>query len=145
MLGVLCVAVMILTGTLLSGCNQNTGKLYDLEEVYNNEWLFAEDLQTIADLYNANETLKISDLGDKIAEKIKKTVVNEIKERIPEAKAEEIRITAYYGVYQDCYAVMLYVPYYEYPAVVVDEWQEIGGVRFHHTGFNRIQVWKDKE
>ena len=145
----ICMLAVVLLGVLVlcAACApQASGTFYSLEEAYENGWLTRDDLQEIADLHNANTQCAEKPDGE-IAELIKKAAAwelkNDEKSPIVEAKAEDFTILKYYGVYhQDCYVVMLDEPYFEFPAVEVDEWKEIGGVQFHITSFYEIKVWK---
>lgn len=61
-----------------------------------------------------------------------------------ETKARDYEILKFYGEYNGCYAVMLNSPYGQFPAVDVDECEEIGGIRFHHTTHEPLKIWKSK-
>ena len=117
-----------------------TGVFYTMEEAYEAGYLTREDLTNIA--YYHNEWVPYPEtLDNSIAEAIKKTQAEDLRKDVPEAKAEDIQIIKYYGEYNGNYAVMVDNPYGEYPAVIVDEWETVGGVKFHYRGFNRIVVW----
>lgn len=117
-----------------------TGVFYTMEEAYEAGYLTREDLTNIA--YYHNEWVPYPEtLDNSIAEAIKKTRAEDLRKDVPEAKAEDIQIIKYYGEYNGNYAVMVDNPYGEYPAVIVDEWETVGGVKFHYRGFNRIVVW----
>ncbi len=146
------LAAAVLFAVMFTSCappkqySESVGELSSLEEAYENGWLTKDDLQEIADLHNANAQCA-EQLEEDIAELIKKEAAwklkNDEENPIAEAKAEDFTILKYYGVYhQDCYVVMLDEPYFEFPAVDVDEWKEIGGVRFHITSFYEIRVWR---
>lgn len=143
------VIAVVLLGVLVfcAACtSQPLGTFYSLDEAYENGLLTQDDLQEIADLHNVNVQCA-EKLDGEIAEFIKKAAAwklkNDEKSPIDEAKAEDFTILKYYGVYhQDCYVVVLDEPYFEFPAVEVDEWKEIGGVQFHITSFYEIEVWK---
>ena len=64
------------------------------------------------------------------------------RDPILEAKAEDFKIVKYYGTYNGSYVILLNEPYFEYPAVIVDEWVTIGEVSFHNRGHGEIIVWK---
>ena len=117
-----------------------TGVFYTMEEAYEAGYLTREDLTNIA--YYHNEWVPYPEtLDNSIAEAIKKTQAEDLRKNVPEAKAEDIQIIKYYGEYNGNYAVMIDHPYGEYPTVIVDEWETVGGVKFHYRGFNRIVVW----
>lgn len=117
-----------------------TGVFYTMEEAYEAGYLTREDLTNIA--YYHNEWVPYPEtLDNSIAEAIKKTQAEDLRKNVPEAKAEDIQIIKYYGEYNGNYAVMVDNPYGEYPAVIVDEWETVGGVKFHYTSFERVVVW----
>ena len=117
-----------------------TGVFYTVEEAYEAGYLTREDLMSIA--YYHNEWIPYPEtLDNSIAEAIKKTRAEDLRKNVPEAKAEDIQIIKYYGEYNGNYAVMVDNPYGEYPAVIVDEWETVGGVKFHYTSFERVVVW----
>ena len=143
------IAAVLLCGGIAGCASQTVGTFYSLDEAYQNGWLSQDDLQEIADLHN-HGLQSAENLDDKIADCVKETAAwvlkHDEKSPIPEAKAEDFTILKYYGVYhQDYYVVMLDEPYFEFPAVIVDEWEEIGGVQFHITSFYEIKVWKQND
>lgn len=124
------------------------GKFYTLTEAYENGWLSHDDLTTIANYHN-NEVECTDNLDEAIAYNIKATAAYEMRNNyeviIPEAKTEDFKILHYYGSYNGCYAVIMDEPYLDSPAVVLDEWDEVSGVKFHYTNPHRIFVWKEKD
>lgn len=147
---------------LFSGCNDSDeiyGELYDLKEAYEAGWLTKEDLMSIAYYHNGgregNEDLMAEDfepipktpLSEETESAIKETAANDLrndkKSPIPDADASKFVILEYCGTYGNCYAVRLNSPYFEFPAVIIDEWVDIGGVvRIHYKSHTLIEIWK---
>lgn len=119
------------------------GEFFTLQQAYGDGWLTKDDLQEIAELHNENNSLDISEIDNQTIDKIKQTALNKDKEHEPDAKIEDYIILRYYGCYDDCYVLIMNSPYAYSPAVIVDEWKDIGGVQFHYRSFDVIYVWKE--
>ncbi len=85
-------------------------------------------------------------MSEETEQAIKETAARDLRNKgqdsVPEAKAEAFTVVKYYGYYHNCYAVMLNEPYFDFPAVEVDKWGEVGEVAFHITSFYEIKIWK---
>ncbi|MGN1060370.1 MAG: hypothetical protein ACI4QN_01420 [Candidatus Coproplasma sp.] len=132
----------IYTLICFAGCNKPTGNFYSLEKSYEKGYITVEQLQEIADYHNDGKDCP-TPLDDKIANAIKETAAADTRkfEKYVEVKTSEFKILHYYGYYGNYYIVMIYNPYINYPDVVVDEWIDVGGVQFHITTHESIQVW----
>lgn len=137
------VAIMVLGSSMLFGCGSNylDGKFYSLKEAYESELLSKEDLKNIAGYYNELTSCAIP-LDEEIENAIKESAVKDEREQGFEAKADDFIILSYYGKYQDCYVIRIKSSNKDAPDVIVNEWEEIGGVRFHHLSYFRPEVWK---
>lgn len=107
-------------------------KVQALKDAYKNQNLNREDLQAIANCYNAgadcDETLS-ADVAAKLKEvEFKNAQADNVG---IDVKAEDITIKHYYGNFNGYYAVMFDSPYYCYPTVVFEELVIIGQVRFY--------------
>lgn len=118
------------------------GEFYSLKEAYEQKLLTKADLDEIAELYN-NNAQQTESLDLDISEKIKFDYYNSVSSQYAEMKVDDVSIEKFYGVHNGVYAIIIENPFVNYPAVIVDEWEEIGGVQFHHTGFLRIAIWKE--
>lgn len=131
---------------LFCGCDKNVGKIYSLEESFELGLIMHEQLQDIANNHNDNKDLSEL-LPNNITKAIKETAAYELRNSaispIREAKAKDFVVLKYYGVYNNCYIIMLNNPYSDAPAEIVDEWAEIDGVLIHYKSFNKIKVWKE--
>lgn len=145
-LSIVCLGVMLIMclGSLCA-CNTDLvqyGEFYSLKEAYGQELLTKAELEEIAELYNNNEQhTELLDLD--ISEKIKFDYYNSVSSQYAEMKVDDVSIEKFYGVHNGAYAIIIGNPFVFYPAVIVDEWEEIGGVQFHHTGFLRIAIRKE--
>lgn len=143
---ILCLSAVI-AACVFCGCNRGVveGEFYTLKEAYEAGLLTREDLQTIALYYNGGEDVP-DPIDARVAASIRESAAQ--RERLVnhtlEAKARDYEILKFYGEYNGCYAVKFNFPYGQFPAVDVDEWEEIGGIRFHHTTHEPLEIWKSK-
>lgn len=107
-------------------------KVQALKDAYKNQNLNREDLQAIANCYNAGadcDEMLSADVAAKLKEvEFKNAQADNVG---IDVKAEDITIKHYYGNFNGYYAVMFDSPYYCYPTVVFEELVIIGQVRFY--------------
>ena len=151
------IVVLIMCVGVMCACNKDddfrnprngepeAGKFYTLQQAYDNGWLSKGDLRNIASYYNDGkdfpEKLDV-DTENRIKNAKAESLRNDEAHPILEAKAEDFKILRYYGTYDDLIVIILNDPYSEAPAVIVNYWEKIGGVKFHHTGHNYIEIIK---
>ncbi|MGN1104201.1 MAG: hypothetical protein ACI4QI_04920 [Candidatus Coproplasma sp.] len=144
--GLLIISLLI-TIFCFGGCNKSCGKFFSLDEAYEQGLISVEQLQEIADYHNDGKDCPTL-LDDKIANAIKETAAADLVAELKYhgnnseiVKPDYFSILHYYGNYNSCYAVMIYNPFVDYAAVVVDEWVDVGGIQFHLTRHESIQIW----
>ena len=154
------VLVALILGIVMVGivcCNVVMGKFYTLQEAYDNGWLTQADLMSIAYYHNGgrahNEEIMSEDyapapkspevLSKWTESRIKRAAAKEYRGReykIKDAKARGFTITAYYGTYGDCVAIMMKDKYTGEPAVV---WTDVvAGVNIYYGSGRTIKVWR---
>ena len=128
-----------------------SGTFYTLQEAYEGGLLTREELMSIA-YYHNNRVPYPEELDDRIDQCIRETVAYKYRtdreHPNPNATAEALSISQYYGAYRGCYAVLLNYDEEVFgypPAVVVDNWIEIGGVAFHQRSTRFIEIWKNDQ
>lgn len=129
------------------GCNKSvkvSGQFYTLRQAYENGWLNEDDLKSIADYHNNKKTYPIP-LSNEEEVAIKETAAFEVRSdernQRPDAGAEEFFISEYYGVYNDCYAVIIDDSYVMFPGID-DYWENIGDVSIHYLTPVKIKIWR---
>lgn len=135
---------LVMTLCFFTACTSSHGTFYSLNDSYELGFITQDDLQRIADFHN---NLQFPDsLSDDVAKSIKKSAAYEARHSlqnfVSNAKADDYSIIQYYGCYNGCYVVMLNEPYFDFPAVEVDSWEEVGNVKFHITSHYKIKLWK---
>ena len=92
----LCVLMSVISlGGMLCGCNKDEGKLYTLEQAYEQGWLNVEDLQQIADCWNGKTAVQNLDV---LSEKSKESIKNAFKKKFnsqkkyPNITTDEVKI-----------------------------------------------------
>lgn len=121
------------------------GEFYTLQEAYAVGLLKKEDIQIIANYHNNNQTLEFFD--EQLVAKIKDLFAKELRENSNKFLAitsEEIVLTKFYGVYGNCYVVLLDYGYSTEEYIPFD--LEIDGTifRFGHPRYvNRLVLFKD--
>ncbi|MBR7186314.1 MAG: hypothetical protein IKD43_02345 [Clostridia bacterium] len=117
-----------------------------LQQAYDNGWLTKDDLMEIAYYHNGNIAYPEA-LDERIERSIKETAANNLRNQKPspvtDAKADDFNIIEFCGAYQNAYAIIIEYKHALRPAVIIDEWIEVEGVRFHYRRIERIQIWKD--
>ena len=137
------IPILMVLLFVLSACVETNG-FYTLQEAYDRGYLTKEDLEQIA--YYINNGLSCPEpLDSSIEDAIKESAAYEMRNRethpYPEATADDFTILNYYGSYSDCFVVSMNDCYDLFPADVPNYWEEIGGVQFHITNYNKIRVW----
>lgn len=133
-----------------------TGKVYSLQEAYNNGWLTLGDIMSIAYYHNGGRSgnEEIMDeyyepspktpevLSSETELKIKSAAAKEYREKynIENAEADGFTITEYYGTYSGCIAVRTDDIYSGYAAVV---WTEtVAGIKITYYSGYPIKIWR---
>lgn len=153
----LILGIVIVFGIVC--CNVVMGKLYTLQEAYDNGWLTQADLMSIAYYHNGgrahNEEIMdedyepLSKTPEELSRwtelKIKMAAAKEYRGReynIKYARAKGFTITEYCGTYGDCVAVMMKDKYSGEPGIV---WTDvIAQVNINYGGGRTIKVWRGK-
>ena len=147
----------------MSGCAQDYGVLYHLQDVYDAQGIDRDDLLNIAyhngDIENNQEALEgftpepIGELSENTAQKIRECVAQSYRNDGANTgyadelntTAEDIRIVKYLGCYNGYYAVRYrntrYIDTTE-EKDPDDYVQEVGGIEFVYVETSRIYLWK---
>ena len=147
----------------MSGCTQDYGVLYPLQDVYDAQGIDRDDLLNIAyhngDIENNQEALQgftpepIGELSENTAQKIRECVAQSYRNDGANTgyadelntTAEDIRIVKYLGCYNGYYAVRYrntrYIDTTE-EKDPDDYVQEVGGIEFVYVETSRIYLWK---
>ena len=147
----------------MSGCTQDYGVLYPLQDVYNAQEIDRDDLLNIAyyngDIERNQEALQgftpepIGELSENTAQKIRECVAQSYRNDGANTgyadelntTAEDIRIVKYLGCYNGYYAVRYrntrYIDTTE-EKDPDDYVQEVGGIEFVYVETSRIYLWK---
>ena len=147
----------------MSGCTQDYGVLYPLQDVYDAQGIDRDDLLNIAyhngDIENNQEALEgftpepIGELSENTAQKIRECVAQSYRNDGANTgyadelntTAEDIRIVKYLGCYNGYYAVRYrntrYIDTTE-EKDPDDYVQEVGGIEFVYVETSRIYLWK---
>ncbi len=133
------VAIMLFGVVVLTACTPEDdeivakGTFYSLQEAYDEGFLTVGNLQSIADYHN-NGVSYPEKLDDCVSESVKKawaeTLRTDETNPRPEANAEEIVITNYYGTYNNLIVVML--DYGRYTDISIPVTDTVGGVSFNY-------------
>ena len=138
---------------------KTTGKLYSLQEAYDNGWLTQADVMSIAYYNNGGRTYneeimsedyeplpKTPEVLSNLTElKIKSTAAKEYREKYKDdaedVVADDFRIIQYCGTYGDCVVTMMTNKYTHYlEAVWIDT---VAGVTIHYSNSNSIKIWRE--
>lgn len=139
----LVIGMALILGLFCMGCGESeetlsnvSDKFYTLQESFDNGWLKQKDLKSIAYYYNDGdigeefEPNPKKPLSKEIEMGIKQTYLNNwLKEKVPEATEENVKILCYYGTYGNCIVAKVSDDLLRYDYVFEEE-KIIGGVRF---------------
>ena len=152
---ILCVLLIGLCA--MSGCAQDYGVLYSLQDVYDAQEIDREDLLNIAyyngDIERNQEALEgftpepIGELSENTAQKIRECVAQIYRNdgTFSDITAEEIRIVKYLGCYNGYYAIRYLNTIFDFTGEEKDPddyVQEVGGIEFVYVEASRIYLWK---
>ena len=152
---ILCVLLIGLCA--MSGCAQDYGVLYSLQDVYDAQEIDRDDLLNIAyyngDIERNQEALEgftpepIGELSENTAQKIRECVAQIYRNdgTFSDTTAEEIRIVKYLGCYNGYYAIRFLDTLSDYTTETKDPddyVQEVGGIEFVYVETSRIYLWK---
>ena len=152
---ILCVLLIGLCA--MSGCAQDYGVLYSLQDVYDAQEIDRDDLLNIAyyngDIERNQEALEgftpepIGELSENTAQKIRECVAQIYRNdgTFSDITAEEIRIVKYLGCYNGYYAIRFLDTLSDYTTETKDPddyVQEVGGIEFVYVETSRIYLWK---
>lgn len=152
---ILCVLLIGLCA--MSGCAQDYGVLYSLQDVYDAQEIDRDDLLNIAyyngDIERNQEALEgftpepIGELSENTAQKIRECVAQIYRNdgTFSDITAEEIRIVKYLGCYNGYYAIRFLDTLSDYTTETKDPddyVQEVGGIEFVYVEASRIYLWK---
>lgn len=152
---ILCVLLIGLCA--MSGCAQDYGVLYSLQDVYDAQEIDRDDLMNIAyytgDIERNQEALEgftpepIGELSEDTAQKIRECVAQIYRNdgTFFDITAEEIRIVKYLGCYNGYYAIRFLDTLSDYTTETKDPddyVQEVGGIEFVYVETSRIYLWK---
>lgn len=155
------VAVLCCFGAVFAGCGQNnnetiSGEFYTVEEAYKNGLLKYDDLLNIAYLHDNerdfNKDLNKDVIGEdfvsaqKSPAKLSEETENAIKQCYCDKHIydEDITISdlgvVYYGTYNECVAIMVWVNNGAYATEVIDD--VVDGIHFWYPNSNTMLIWK---
>lgn len=152
---ILCVFLIGLCA--MSGCAQDYGVLYSLQDVYDAQEIDRDDLLNIAyyngDIERNQEALEgftpepIGELSENTAQKIRECVAQIYRNdgTFSDITAEEIRIVKYLGCYNGYYAIRYLNNIFDFTGEEKDPddyVQEVGGIEFVYVEASRIYLWK---
>ena len=147
----------------MSGCTQDYGVLYPLQDVYDAQGIDRDDLLNIAyhngDIENNQEALEgftpepIGELSENTAQKIRECVAQSYRNDGANTgyadelntTAEDIRIVKYLGCYNGYYAIRYLNNNFDFTGEEKDPddyVQEVGGIEFVYVETSRIYLWK---
>ena len=141
----------------MSGCTQDYGVLYPLQDVYNAQEIDRDDLLNIAyyngDIERNQEALEgftpepIGELSEDTAQKIRECIAQSYRnnEAFSDTTAEDIYIVKYLGCYNGYYAIRYLNNIFDYTTETKDPddyVQEVGGIEFVYVEASRIYLWK---
>ena len=152
---ILCVFLIGLCA--MSGCAQDYGVLYSLQDVYDEQEIDRDDLLNIAyyngDIERNQEALEgftpepIGELSENTAQKIRECIAQSYRnnEAFSDTTAEDIYIVKYLGCYNGYYAIRFLDTLSDYTTETKDPddyVQEVGGIEFVYVETSRIYLWK---
>ena len=152
---ILCVLLIGLCA--MSGCAQDYGVLYSLQDVYDAQEIDRDDLMNIAyytgDIERNQEALEgftpepIGELSEDTAQKIRECVAQIYRndEAFSDTTAEDIYIVKYLGCYNGYYAIRYLNTIFDFTGEEKDPddyVQKVGGIEFVYVEASRIYLWK---
>ena len=152
---ILCVLLIGLCA--MSGCAQDYGVLYSLQDVYDAQEIDRDDLLNIAyyngDIVRNQEALEgftpepIGELSEDTAQKIRECIAQSYRnnEAFSDTTAEDIYIVKYLGCYNGYYAIRYLNTIFDFTGEEKDPddyVQEVGGIEFVYVEASRIYLWK---
>lgn len=152
---ILCVLLIGLCA--MSGCAQDYGVLYSLQDVYDAQEIDRDDLMNIAyyngDIERNQEALEgftpepIGELSENTAQKIRECIAQSYRnnEAFSDTTAEDIYIVKYLGCYNGYYAIRYLNTIFDFTGEEKDPddyVQEVGGIEFVYVEASRIYLWK---
>ena len=152
---ILCVLLIGLCA--MSGCAQDYGVLYSLQDVYDAQEIDRDDLLNIAyyngDIERNQEALEgftpepIGELSENTAQKIRECIAQSYRnnEAFSDTTAEDIYIVKYLGCYNGYYAIRYLNTIFDFTGEEKDPddyVQEVGGIEFVYVETSRIYLWK---
>lgn len=139
----LLIIVLVCMFSLLTSCS-NVGRLYTLEEVYNNKLIDKEDLLEIAYYYNnvnvSGIELEIEQLSKSTVKQIKRAYKNEELKDLYFIDLDKIYVYKYYETYNDCKVVEVRSDYIMIDCYFYEEYI-IDGVKFLNFTNSFIRVY----
>lgn len=157
----LCTFVLILClGTFLPACSDEqaqsepenpwedyapAGLFFYLEDAYEYGMFTHEQLEQIA--YNYNNNIRPTEgFSDELDYQMRSDVAYYSYIYNPSFRTQypEDYSLIYYGCYNDCYTILMdNENSHSYLAGIVDYWEDIGGVQFHHRSYDGdLLIWK---
>lgn len=109
------------------------GEFFSLQNAYDKGWISSENLQSVAELYNAKNTAE-NNLSEVISTAIKNDYAVKINTSVDNVSYD------FYGEYNGCIAVMMFSSTEEFPDVMTDA--TVGELTIHYTDGNKILIWK---
>ena len=152
---ILCVFLIGLCA--MSGCAQDYGVLYSLQDVYDAQEIDRDDLLNIAyyngDIERNQEALEgftpepIGELSEDTAQKIRECIAQSYRnnEAFSDTTAEDIYTVKYLGCYNGYYAIRYLNNIFDFTGEEKDPddyVQEVGGIEFVYVEASRIYLWK---
>ena len=139
----------------MSGCAQDYGVLYHLQDVYDAQGIDRDDLLNIAyhngDIENNQEALQgftpepIGELSENTAQKIRECLARIFREDYEiNATEDGFKIVKYLGCYNEYFAFRFTDSYFDYPAVDDEpQIQVIDEIQFLYWHTSQICLWKE--
>lgn len=156
--------VLIVCVGILCACNDDdfrnprngepeAGEFYTIDEAYENGWLSKGELRSIAYYLNSESQGKNFEPIPKNPEALSEELDLAIREDIartyrdngsyPEAIADDISISKYFGKYGDMYAFTYGAIYFDSPAAITTKY--VDGIKFIYPQSDTVMLWKQRE
>ncbi|MGI6759509.1 MAG: hypothetical protein ACOX40_06990 [Bacilli bacterium] len=134
------LVLVLLTSCGKEGELEAKGIFFTLQEAYDQGYLKASDLDTVANYSNSNIQYS-GKLSDDIQKQIKETALIELRNTSEDAKLSDVSIISYYGKYNNCYVVRVGNRFAQYSSNLQEEIVE--GVTFLYVD-PPILIWIPK-